>query len=78
MGVMMITCPNTGRAVPTGIETDGLSFAAIPDVPIQTKCPVCGSVHVWWKREAWIAIDGGDDLPRLIGGQRTKPGKSAR
>jgi hypothetical protein len=44
MGVVMITCPNTGRAVPTGIETDALSFASLPDVPTQTKCPVCGSV----------------------------------
>jgi hypothetical protein len=46
MGVVTITCPNTGRAVPTGIETDALSFASLPDVPTQTKCPVCGSVHV--------------------------------
>jgi hypothetical protein len=78
MGVVMITCPNTGRAAPTGIETDALSFASLPDVPTQTKCPVCGSVHVWWKREAWIAIDGGDDLPPLIKRQRAKPAKAAR
>ena len=75
MDVLMITCPNTGRAVPPAIETDALSFASLPDVPTQTKCPVCGSVHVWWKREAWIAIDGGDDLPPLIRRQRAKSGK---
>jgi endogenous inhibitor of DNA gyrase (YacG/DUF329 family) len=60
MGVVMITCPNTGRAVSTGIETDARSFASLSDVPKQSKCPVCGSVHVWWKREAWIAVDGSD------------------
>lgn len=63
MGVVMITCPNTGRAVSTGIETDARSFASLSDVPKQSKCPVCGSVHVWWKREAWIAVGGW----RLIG-----------
>ena len=52
MDVLMITCPNTGRAVPPGIETDALSFASLPDVPTQTKCPVCGSVHVYDKRKA--------------------------
>jgi hypothetical protein len=58
MGVVMITCPNTGRAVSTGIETDAPSFASLPDVPTQSKCPVCASVHVWWKHEAWLAVDG--------------------
>jgi len=37
MDVLMITCPNTGRAVPPGIETDALSFASLPDVPTQTN-----------------------------------------
>jgi hypothetical protein len=47
MGVVMITCPNTGRAVSTGIETDARSLASLSlslsDVPKQSKCPVCGS-----------------------------------
>ena len=28
MGVVMIMCPNTGRAISTGIETDPASFAS--------------------------------------------------
>jgi hypothetical protein len=65
MGVVMITCPRTGRAVPTGIETDPNSFASLPDTPARTKCPVCDRVHVWWKREAWLSVDGegGDVTP---------------
>jgi len=78
MGVVMITCPNTGRAVSTGIETDARSFASLSDVPKQSKCPVCGSVHVWWKREAWIAVDGCGDLSPPVGRQRPKRGKAAR
>jgi endogenous inhibitor of DNA gyrase (YacG/DUF329 family) len=73
MGVVMITCPNTGRAVSTGIETDARSFASLSDVPKQSKCPVCGSVHVWWKREAWIAVDGCGDLSPPV-----ERGKAAR
>jgi hypothetical protein len=77
MGVVMITCPNTGRAVPTGIETDAESFASLSDTLTQSKCPVCGSVHVWWKREAWLVLDGGSDLPPLVG-QPPKNEKAAR
>jgi endogenous inhibitor of DNA gyrase (YacG/DUF329 family) len=77
MGVVMITCPNTGRAVSTGIETDARSFASLSDVPKQSKCPVCGSVHVWWKREAWLAVDGGGDLPPLVTGKPRKTRKPA-
>jgi endogenous inhibitor of DNA gyrase (YacG/DUF329 family) len=71
MGVVMITCPTTGRAVPTGIETDQQSFDALPDTLSRSKCPHCGAEHVWWTREAWLAADGGD-LPRLVVGQRAR------
>jgi hypothetical protein len=43
MGVVMITCPNTGRAVHTGIETDQRSFDALPDTLSRSKCPHCGA-----------------------------------
>lgn len=41
MGVVMIMCPNTGRAISTGIETDPASFAKLPDLLSRTKCPLC-------------------------------------
>jgi len=70
MGLIMIRCPRTGRAVPTGIETDARSFAALPDKPVKSKCPVCGSVHVWRTREAWLAADGEGDLPPITSDRR--------
>jgi hypothetical protein len=76
MGVVMITCPNTSRAVSTGIETDASSFASFPDLPMKTKCPLFGGVHVWWKREAWLALDGGPDLSPLAIGKRPKRRKA--
>jgi hypothetical protein len=54
MGVVMITSPTTGRAVPTGIETDQQSFDALPDTLSRSKCPHCGAEHFWWTREAAI------------------------
>src|SRR2546430_2287795 len=42
LSVLMIRCPNTGRLISTGIETDEHSFGRIPDVLAHTRCPVCG------------------------------------
>jgi len=54
MAMVMISCPNTGRDVPTGIETDPSTFesfrAAAP-----LRCPVCGRDHAWSKTNAWLA-----------------------
>jgi hypothetical protein len=54
MGALMITCPNTGQPISTGIETDEDSLKQIDDVPSRTRCPFCGLDHTWWKREAWL------------------------
>jgi hypothetical protein len=54
MGVVMIKCPNTGKDVSTGIETDATSFAHVGDVLAHSRCPLCGQEHAWWKREAWL------------------------
>jgi endogenous inhibitor of DNA gyrase (YacG/DUF329 family) len=79
MGVVMITCPTTGRAVSTGIETDQHSFDILPDTLSKSKCPHCGAEHVWWTREAWLAADGGSDfLPPEVVGQRVKRRRAAR
>ena len=66
MGVVMITCPNTGRAFSTGIESDPRTFACLPDVLSRSKCPHSEPGHLWWTREAWLAADGGVDAPTVI------------
>jgi hypothetical protein len=75
MPILMIKCPNMAQAVATGIETDADSFAILSDTPSQTKCPVCGAMHVWWKREAWLAVDGVGELPTKVVGLRLKKRK---
>ena len=74
MAMVMISCPNTGRDVPTGIETDPSSFETFgAAAPI--RCPVCGRDHAWSKTNAWLAgslwclqeIRFSPRSPRLIG-----------
>jgi hypothetical protein len=45
MGAVMIKCPNTGRDISTGIETDATSFAHVGDVLAHSRCPLCGLEH---------------------------------
>jgi hypothetical protein len=54
MGALMIRCPQTGLSIFTGIRTDQISFDKSPDVPMHTRCSVCGREHMWWKRDTWL------------------------
>lgn len=58
MCTVMISCSTTGKPIDTGIETDGPTFNRLPDVLAHTRCPHCGLLHAWWRREAWL-----DDAP---------------
>jgi hypothetical protein len=59
---IMVVCRRVGRFVPTGIETDLDSFAALPEVLSVTKCSACGGTHYWTKSETWIC-QGDSKLP---------------
>jgi hypothetical protein len=54
MATICTSCPNTGRAISTGIETDADSFLAIPEVIIRVRCPHCGEEHNWSKHNAFL------------------------
>jgi hypothetical protein len=54
MAIVMISCPNTGRDVPTGIETDPSSFENF-GATARIQCPACGRIHAWSKTNAWLA-----------------------
>jgi hypothetical protein len=57
MGVLMISCPSTGRDVSTGIETERVDH--LPTVIANTTCSACGGVHPWTKDDARL-VPGGD------------------
>lgn len=55
MGIVMIRCPATGRAISTGIEADALSFNRTPVFIAHTWCPICKIDHEWFAADAWIS-----------------------
>lgn len=50
MGIVMIRCPTTGRAISTGIKTDALSFNRALVFFAYTRCPICKIDHEWFCR----------------------------
>jgi hypothetical protein len=54
MGVVMIKCPGTGRAIPTGMEADRERFRCSPVFFARTFCSICKTSHEWFAREAWV------------------------
>jgi hypothetical protein len=56
MGILMISCPSTGRAVSTGIEMHRVD--QLPSVIATIECSACGCVHEWTKADAWLAEGG--------------------
>jgi hypothetical protein len=59
MGMIMVKCPRTGRAIPTGITIDRESFERSPVFFKRTRCPICTADHAWFAREAWVDEPGG-------------------
>lgn len=55
MAAVMIRCPRTARAVSTEIDTEPPDFQRLPEVQARLRCPACGEVHVWTRRDAWLA-----------------------
>jgi hypothetical protein len=64
MGMVMIKCPQSGRAIPTGIEIDRERFRASPVFFSRTRCPVCQADHAWFAREAWVHEPAARAQPR--------------
>jgi hypothetical protein len=54
MGMIMIKCPQTGRAIPTGIKSDRETFLRSAVFYANARCPVCRANHNWFAREAWV------------------------
>jgi hypothetical protein len=58
MGMVMVKCPETGHAIPTGIKTDRESFGRRAVFFSRTRCPICRTDHAWFAREAWVDEPG--------------------
>lgn len=54
MGMVVVKCPQTGRAIDTGITADRDSFRRATVFFGRTRCPICKTDHPWFSREAWV------------------------
>jgi hypothetical protein len=52
--MVMVKCPQTGQAIPTGIKTDRESFGRRAVFFSRTHCPICRTDHAWFAQEAWV------------------------
>ncbi len=55
MGMVVVRCPQSGRAIATGIKADRDSFRRSTVFFGRTRCPICDTDHAWFSREAWVA-----------------------
>jgi hypothetical protein len=58
MGIVMISCPETRQAIPTGIKADRATFHSTPVFFSRTLCPLCGNEHEWFAKDAWVCDSG--------------------
>ena len=54
MGLVMIRCPKTRRAISTGIQVDRQTFHATPVFFSRTHCSLCRTTHEWFAKDAWV------------------------
>lgn len=52
---LVFVCPNTGRTVDTGIETEIETLLRIRTNEVRGHCPACGQWHRWKVRDAFLA-----------------------
>ena len=50
---IIISCPTTGEAVPTGHRTQDVDLSAMVE-PRSFRCPVCQKVHSWRGEDARV------------------------
>lgn len=65
MSALVFTCPQTGRDIVSGINTDLESLSHVQHLPVILFCPNCGKVH------RLVAKDGRLAAPPLPEPERT-------
>jgi hypothetical protein len=58
MGVIMIRCPKTGRAISNGKYITPATFRSTPVFFSRTYCPLCCVTHEWFAKDAWVCNFG--------------------
>jgi predicted RNA-binding Zn-ribbon protein involved in translation (DUF1610 family) len=60
MGALITICPETGRRIETGIDTDQASMDMTPQFAAEFDCPHCGGKHLVEKQDFLVCemVDG--------------------
>src|SRR4249919_2764340 len=58
MGIVVIHCPKTGKAISTGMHIDRAAFGSMPVFFSRTFCPSCRILHEWFAASAWVCDCG--------------------
>lgn len=48
---VMIRCPVTGRAIPTGLTANPKTWKDRPSGLNRVSCPECNQMHAWSKKD---------------------------
>ena len=64
MGIVMISCPKTQRAISTGMQVDCKTFHSTPVFFSRTFCPLCRLMHEWFAKDAWVCDSASADCDR--------------
>lgn len=56
---VMIRCPVTGRAIPTGLTADARTWKDRPIGFNRVSCPDCKQIHAWSKKDASLEGQSG-------------------
>jgi hypothetical protein len=59
MAALTFSCPLTGRAIQSGVETDPTSLSRVRLVSIRVRCPHCGSQHDVKMSAGYLTAGGG-------------------
>ena len=54
---VLISCPNSGKPVYTGVSLDRAEFDRAEIGTQRVVCPACGETHAWQKADARLESD---------------------
>ena len=52
---ILIKCPDTGKPVLTGLFMNKAAFLNLLIDARKVRCPHCGQIHIWRKKDAHLA-----------------------
>jgi hypothetical protein len=55
MGALTFACPETGKDIETGIETDQDTLKRVQEVNMRVRCRHCGREHAFQVEDGHIA-----------------------